>query len=146
MVRMVDSIDQFVDRDAPFLPDERRDRIETVKSIMDDANVAVGERFRRLMEAYTIEMDYARNMEAYTGMLDFGGQEREVNFLRVGRLALLYQTLDRTETGYWDAHNNQWVRLGDEFRTPVNEGIRMARRLAAPDLIMVPVHAPERNR
>lgn len=145
MVRMVDAIDRFVDLDAPFLPTERRNRIENVKSLMDDANIAVGERYRRLMEAYTIEMDYARNIDAYTGMLDFGGREREVNFLRVGRLALLYQTLDRTETGYWDAHNNQWTRLGDEFRTPVNEGIRMAQRLAAPDLIALPITAPERN-
>jgi hypothetical protein len=145
MVRMVDAIDRFVELDAPFLPEERRNRVENVKSLMDDANVAVGERYRRLMEAYTIEMDYARNMDAYTGMLDFGGREREVNFLRIGRIALLYQTLDRSETGYWDNQNGQWARLGDEFRTPVNDGIRMARRLAAPDLLAIPVTAPERN-
>lgn len=145
MVRMVDALDRFVEMDAPFLPQERRTRVENVKSLMDDANVAVGERYRRLMEAYTIEMDYARNIDAYTGMLDFGGREREVNFLRVGRLALLYQTLDRSETGYWDKENNQWTRLGDEYRTPVNDGIRMARRLAAPDLLAIPITAPERN-
>jgi hypothetical protein len=145
MVRMVDTLDRFVELDAPFLPQERRDRVENVKSLMDDANVAVGERYRRLMEAYTIAMDYARNIDSYTGMLDFGGREREVNFLRIGRLALLYQTLDRSETGYWDAQNDQWARLGDEFRTPVNDGIRMAQRLAAPDLIAIPVTAPERN-
>lgn len=145
MVRMVETLDEFIELDAPFLPEERRNRIEQVKSLMDDANVAVGERYRRLMEAYTIEMDYARNMDAYTGMLDFGGREREVNFLRVGRLALLYQTKDRNETGYWDAYNEQWVVLGDEFRNPVNNGIRMAQRLAAPDLIMLPIRAPGRN-
>jgi hypothetical protein len=145
MVRMVDALERFVDLDAPFLPEERNTRVQNVIALMDDANVTVGERYRRLMEAYTIEMDYARNLDAYTGMLDFGGREREVNFLRVGRLALLYQTLDRSETGYWDAHNNTWAVLGDEFRTPVNDGIRMARRLAAPDLISLPIAAPGRN-
>lgn len=145
MVRMVETLDRFVELDAPFLPEERRNRVEIVKSLMDDANVAVGERYRRLMEAYTIEMDYARNIDTYTGMLDFGGREREVNFLRVGRLALMYQTLDRSETGYWDAQNNQWARLGDEYRTPVNDGIRMAQRLAAPDLLAIPITAPGRN-
>lgn len=145
MARMVDTLQRFVAIDTPFLPAERAARVSTVLEIMDDANVAVGERYRRLMEAYTIEMDYARNLDAYTGMLDFGGREREVNFLRVGRLALLYQTLDRTETGYWDAQNSAWAILGDEFRTPVNEGIRMARRLAAPNLIHLPIAAPERN-
>jgi hypothetical protein len=131
--------------DAPFLPEERSQRVERVKELMDDPNVAVGERYRRLMEAYTIEMDYARNIDTYAAMLDFGGRQREVNFLRVGRMALLYQTLDRSETGYWDAHNSTWVVLGDEYRTPVNEGIRMARRLAAPDLITLPITAPGRN-
>lgn len=145
MIRMVETIDRFVELDAPFLPQERRERVERVKSLMDDANVAVGERYRRLMEAYTIEMDYARNIDSYTGMLDFGGREREVNFLRVGRLALMYQTLDRSETGYWDNENQQWARLGDEYRTPVNDGIRMAQRLAAPDLLAIPITAPERN-
>lgn len=145
MARMVDTLERFIELDAPFLPAERAERVERVKELMDDPNVAVGERYRRLMEAYTIEMDYARNIDAYTAMLDFGGREREVNFLRVGRLALLYQTLDRSETGYWDAHNGTWVVLGDEYRTPVNEGIRMARRLAAPNLISLPITAPGRN-
>ena len=145
MVRMVDTLDKFVELDAPFLPEERRNRVETIKSLMDDANVAVGERYRRLMEAYTIEMDYARNIDTYEGMLDFNGAEREVSFLRIGRLVLLYQTKDRGETGFWDPRNNEWVVLGDEYRTPVNDGIRMAQRLAAPDLIAVPVIAPEAN-
>ena len=145
MVRMVDTLDKFVELDAPFLPEERRDRVENIKSLMDDANVAVGERYRRLMEAYTIEMDYARNIDTYEGMLDFNGAEREVSFLRIGRLALLYQTKDRGETGFWDSRSNEWVVLGDEYRTPVNDGIRMAQRLAAPDLIAVPVIAPEAN-
>lgn len=145
MVRMVDTLERFVELDAPFLPEERNNRVRLVKEIMDDANVAVGERYRRLMEAYTIEMDYARNIDAYTGMLDFGGSEREVDFLRIGRLVLLYQTKDRSETGYWNSHENEWQVLGDEFRTPVNDGIRMARRLAAPDLLTLPIHAPERN-
>ncbi len=145
MVRMLDTLDRFVELDAPFLPEERRTRVQRIRELMDDANVAVGERYRRLMEAYTIEMDYARNIDAYTGMLDFGGREREVDFLRVGRLALLYQTKDRSETGYWNAHENTWVVLDDRFRTPVNDGIRMARRLAAPDLLTLPIHAPEGN-
>ena len=145
MVRMVDTLDRFVELDAPFLPEERRNRVENVKSLMDDANVAVGERYRRLMEAYTIEMDYARNIDTYEGMLDFNGSEREVSFLRIGRLALLYQTKDRGETGFWDPTRNEWVVLGDRYRTPVNDGIRMAQRLAAPDLIPIPVIAPEAN-
>lgn len=145
MVRMVETLDRFVELDAPFLPEERRNRVENIKSIMDDANVAVGERFRRLMEAYTIEMDYARNIDTYSGMLAFGDTEREVDFLRIGRLALLYQTKDRSETGFWDTRTNEWTVLGDEYRTPVNDGIRMAQRLAAPDLIPIPVIAPENN-
>ena len=60
------------------------------------------ERFRRIMEAYQVETDYGRTIEAYSGKLARDGKPRTVDFLRAGRVALVYATLDGGETGYWD--------------------------------------------
>ncbi|HER19893.1 MAG TPA: DUF3450 domain-containing protein, partial [Chromatiales bacterium] len=111
--------------------------------MMDRADVTISEKYRRLLESYQIEYDYGRNIEAYSGELEEGGETRTVDFLRIGRLALLYQTLDGQETGVWHPSERRWEKLGDEYRASVSEGIRMARKQVAPDLIRIPLSAPE---
>jgi len=141
MVRMIDALETFVDLDVPFLLDERKARVAGLREMMDRADVTISEKYRRLMEAYQIENDYGRNIEAYSAELTQGGAPRTVEFLRVGRVALLYQTLDGQETGAWDQKARQWVQLGDEYRNSVRDGLRMARKEIAPDLVRIPAPA-----
>ena len=94
MMRMIDGLEQFVALDVPFLPEERANRVADLRAMMDRADVAASEKFRRVMEAYQVEMDYGRTMEAYSGIHTINGQERDVEFLRLGRTALIYQTRD----------------------------------------------------
>jgi hypothetical protein len=82
-------------------------------------------------------------MQHYTDSLEIGGVERDVDILRVGRIALLYQTSDQTQTGVWDKASNQWVTLEDEYRRPVADGIRMAQQLATTEILELPIAAPE---
>lgn len=142
MVRMIEALDSFVELDVPFLLDERKERVAGLHEMMDRADVTISEKYRRLMEAYQIENDYGRNIEAYSAELSTNGEQRTVDFLRVGRVALLYQTLDGSETGAWDQKTRQWVQLGDGFRATVRDGLRMARKEIAPDLIRIPAPAP----
>jgi len=141
MVRMIAALESFVDLDVPFLLQERKTRVADLREMMDRADVTISEKYRRLMEAYQIENDYGRNIEAYSAELSTEGEKRTVDFLRVGRVALLYQTLDGQETGAWDPQTRQWVTLGDAYRTPVRDGLRMARKEIAPDLIRIPAPA-----
>lgn len=141
MLRMIDTLDQFVSLDVPFLEEERRDRVQQLRDMMDRADVTISEKYRRLLESYQIEYDYGRNIEAYSGELAGDGQKRTVDFLRIGRIALLYQTLDGEETGAWDREAGKWVILGDDYRGSVGQGIRMARKQVAPNLIRIPVPA-----
>jgi len=144
MIRMIESLERFVELDMPFQPDERRDRIERLWATMDRSDVSVSEKYRNVMEAYQIEAEFGRNMEDYRGTLDLNGEERTVDFLRVGRLLLAYQTLDREETGFWNPVTRDWERLPDRYRSSINEGIRIARQQAASDILQLPVPAPER--
>ncbi len=141
--RMLTTLDEFVKLDMPFLPDERTRRLAQLHAMMDDADVPIAEKYRRVMEAYQIETDYGRNIEAYRGKLTRGGSERLVDFLRIGRVALLYRALDGSDTGYWDGARRQWVSMGAADSRAVAKGLRIARKEAAPDLIDVPVPAPE---
>ena len=139
MIRMIDGLEQFIALDVPFLPQERADRIANLKSMMDRADVASSEKFRRVMEAYQVEMDYGRTMEAYTGIHNIDGQERDVEFLRLGRTALIYQTRDASTQGVWNKQTRQWEELDSSYRTQITKALRMAKKQLAPDLLMLPV-------
>ena len=138
MQRMLSTLEQFVKLDVPFLQEERTNRIATIYDIMGRADVSTAEKYRRLMEAYGVEMEYGRTIESYTGAKD----GREVDFLRVGRVALLYQTSDQEETGYWDKNSKSWV-VNNDYKTAVRDGLRVAKKQAAPALMNLPIPAPE---
>jgi hypothetical protein len=105
--------------------------------------VTSAEKFRRVLEAYQVEGDYGRTIEAYRANLSIDGVERPVDFLRLGRIALFYQTLDGSQTGMLNQESNSWEELPDEYDLPVRDGLRVARKEAAPNLLALPVPAPE---
>ena len=141
MQRMVETLEQFVALDVPFLLEERNHRVATLKEMMGRADVTISEKYRRILEAYQIEMEYGRTLEAWEGKLGEGDAAKTVEFVRVGRVSLMYQTLDGRETGYWDAAQKSWV-ADDDYRQPVTEALRVAKKRGAPDLLRVPVPAP----
>ncbi len=143
MMRMVEGLEQFVELDVPFLLDERRRRVSFLKNLLERSDVTVAEKFRRVLEAFEIENDYGRTIEAYKGSLELDGTTREVDFLRIGRVALLYQTADGEVYGMWDQPQRDWVPLSSEYRSQIRAGLRIARKQIAPDLLMLPIPAPE---
>ena len=141
MIRMINGLEQFVSLDVPFLPEERAERINGLKDLMDRADVAVSEKFRRVLEAFQVEMGYGRSIEAYQGLIDVNGQERDVDFLRIGRVALVYITRDGSYAGRWDQESKSWQKADDEFRMHMTKGLRMAKKQLAPDLLVMPIKA-----
>ena len=139
MIRMIDGLEQFIELDVPFLPEERAERVAGLKKLMGRSDVAASEKFRRVMEAYQVEMEYGRTMEAYNGMHEINGQERDVEFLRLGRTALIYQTRDASSQGAWNKKTGQWEELNGSYRTQITKGLRMAKKQLAPDMLMLPV-------
>jgi len=136
MQDMLSTLTQFVELDVPFLKEERKERSKTLEEMMPRADVTVSEKFRRIVEAYQIEVDYGRTIESYRGQLE----GKEVDFLRVGRVGLMYQTPDKKETGYWDVDGKAWV-VDNRYVDGVTEGIKVARKQSSPDLLIVPVKA-----
>jgi hypothetical protein len=143
MLRMIDSLEAFVKLDIPFLLEERTTRIEGLRKIMSRADVSNAEKFRTIMEAYQIENEFGRTIEAYRSSLERGGKELTVDFLRFGRVALIYQTIDESEAGVWDHEAGDWRPLDEGYRTAIRQGLRIARKQAAPDMIRLPLPAAQ---
>ena len=142
MERMIDGLEQSVSLDIPFLMEERTDRIAGLKDIMERSDVTVAEKFRKVMEAYQIENDYGTSVDFYTESLTIDGATRSFNMLRVGRIGLYFQSDDTQITGRWNNETREW-EIDNSARNEVRKGLRMARQLIAPELIIVPVAAPE---
>ena len=141
MERMIDGLEQSVALDVPFLMEERTKRVNTLKDTMERSDVSVAEKFRKVMEAYQIENEYGTSSETYTQSITKDGVTRSYNMLRVGRIGLYYQSDDAKITGRWDNEIRDWVE-DDSARTEIRKGIRIAKQLIAPELIVIPVSAP----
>lgn len=143
IVRMIEVLDEFVSIDIPFLENERSLRIAELKNLMQRPEVPTSEKYRRVTEAYQIELEYGHTIEAYEGEMSFEDETRTVAFLRFGRLGLYYLTLDGLEIGYWNNADDKWVVLDDEYRQALDRAIRIARKQLPPDLIRLPIPAAE---
>ena len=145
-IRMIDGLESFVELDVPFHLEERMQRIAFLRANLDRSDVSIAEKFRQVLEAYKIENEYGRKIDAYKGSIEIDGVERDVNFLRVGRISFLYQTTDTEMSGAWDQASRSWVPLSrGEYRNAIMKGLRIARKEASIDLMNLPVAAPEAN-
>lgn len=143
MLEMIDDLDRFVGADLPFNLGERRARIDRLRDNLDESDISISEKYRQIMDAYQIETDFGREVEASTGTLELGGQAREVDFLRVGRVLLAYQTKDQSETGFFNKLKGGWERLDDAYRPSIAKGLKIARKQSAPDLLRLPTVSAE---
>lgn len=143
MVRMVEALAAFVELDLPFNMEERRKRIAKLRDALNAPKLSVADRYRWILQAYQIENEYGRTIEAYRSTLERDGRELTVDYMRIGRMALLYQTLDESEAGVWSQAERRWEPLDGSHRSAIRRGLRIARRQAAPELIKIPLPAPK---
>lgn len=144
MEDMLDGLEQLVEADLPFLQDERRERVERLRGIMDDPSRSAAQRYRLVVEAYQIENEYGRTIESYRGNIEVDGRLYEdVDFLRIGRVALVFRTDDDSVLKRYDPESRQWVDLDRSFLPYVKIGSRIAREQIPPDLMYIPVTEPQ---
>jgi hypothetical protein len=134
--KMLDSLETFIKLDTPFRAEERRARIDLVRSSMSKPKVTASEQVRQVLEAYNIEAEYGRKIDTYEDKLSDG---TVVNILVIGRIGMFYQTKDERTSGRWDNEVGEWVELPGSYRKPIRDGIRMAKKLAPVDMLLMPV-------
>ncbi len=143
MLDMIDVLEQFVGLDLPFQVQERTTRVQRLRDNMNSADITISEKYRQITAAYLIETDFGRTIEAYIDTLEIAGVETQVDVLRIGRIMLAYQTPDRTQFGFFNTGTREWESLPDGYGAALNQGLRIARRQAASELLRLPIAAAE---
>jgi len=141
MYKMIDTLEKFVELDVPMNLERRKERIAGLRDVMDDSNVTTSEQFRLVLEAYEIEANYGTIFDAYQGELDLGDRMITADFVHMGRVALVAQSLDYKNAWVWNNGTRSWDELGEEYLKPITDTIRMARKQLPMDLTKLPVFA-----
>ena len=142
LVRMVDALETFVDVDMPFLKEERVSRVTGLRTLLDKAEYTTSEKCRRVFEAYQIENEYGYTIESYKGRVSLEGNQFAVDFLRIGRVGLMYRDLAGERVGFWDNVNRQWQPLTEsQYKRHILKGLKIAREEISPELITLPLIA-----
>lgn len=135
----------LVTADAPFLSRERHDRLARLEVILDDPDITIAEKYRKMMEALFVEAEYGNTVEVYREKIVANGAEVLADIFRMGRVALFFLALDRESAGIFDVATNQWRTL-DKAHVPAIEAVvEMAAKHRPMEVVTLPlgVIAPE---
>ncbi len=142
--KMIDSLEEFVELDLPFHMTERRERLAFINENLLAADIDVAEKYRQIIEAYQIENEYGRKIDSYHDIVTLDGVEKEVDVLRVGRIAMVCQTKDTKISAKWDNKSKSWTVLDNTaYRNPIRQGIKMAKKQASIGILTLPIISPE---
>jgi len=140
MLRMIDGLENFIQLDLPFLLNERKSRLDNLKVTMDRGDVSTSEKFRLIIEAYKTELEYGRTIESYRDNILIDDIETSADFLRIGRIALTYLTVDGSKGGYWDTNSQSWEKASSSIKRSTADALKVASKQAPPALIKIPVY------
>ena len=110
---------------------------------MGRSDVQLSEQYRQILEAYSIEVGYGSELASFQGNLALNGQDITVDFVHIGRLALIAQSLDGKSAWVWNKQTSNWESLPDSYLNSVTQFIKMARREATLEMDRVPLFAAE---
>jgi hypothetical protein len=140
MLKMIDGLENFILLDLPFLMTERTNRVSNLKSTMDRGDISTSEKFRLITEAYKTELEYGRTIEAYRDNILIDDVETSADFLRIGRIALTYLTVDGSKGGYWDTNSSSFEKSTSAIKRSTADALKVATKQAPPALIKIPVY------
>ena len=145
ILRMMDSLERFVDLDIPFLLEERKQRLRKLRQILNRSDVSTGEKYRQLLSAFRRERDYGRHLQTWRALRDIGDQKLMVDYVRLGRLVFLYKSLDGREMAVYDQKTASWLPLSRSYKKDVDKAILTALKRIPPSLLKLPVPPPEKE-
>lgn len=141
MYKMIDTLEKFVNLDIPVNLEARKARIANLKKVMGNSNVTTSEQFRLVLEAYQIEAGYGSMFSAYQGELNLGDRTITADFVFMGRISFLAESLDLKHAWVWDNETRSWKALDDAYLNSVTNTVRMARKQLPINLTKIPVFA-----
>lgn len=143
MINMIKSLETLVNQDTPFLMDERLTRVKRLENTLNKADIQTHEKYRIILEAFKIEYDYAKTIEAYQDKIN----DKTYNFLRLGRVALYFQSLDLKEYGYYNKETKSWDIIEDSVsKSNIRKAIKIAKKQQNVDFLNLPFLAKKESK
>ncbi len=137
----VDGLEAFIASDLPFDKEEREMRIDILRNVMNDPHNTLAEKLRKVVEALELEARFGQEATSSDATLVLNGVETDVTILRLGRLAMFYQSLDGESVGWWNNQTKMWEPIDDSFARAIRRAQAMSRGEKAVELIQVPIGA-----
>lgn len=135
----LEALEAHVNDSLPFYAEERALRLKQLDEIMVTDATPMSRKYRRLMEALQIEIGYGHTVEVSRALIDFAGEERSCEILRVGSLALFCRTLDGRLTGVYDPASATWTPLNHSRNTQLTQAFEIARKERTVDMVTLPL-------
>ena len=139
MVAVLRRLDHVVAADMPFLAAERSRRLASLRAELAKPEVASAEKLRRLLEAMLVEAQYGESVEVTQEKITIDGQEKFVDMLRVGRLAMFWRSPDGEQVGTWDPVSQQYALLPSGESRTIQRAMEMATRMRPVELLSLPL-------
>ncbi len=136
MLRMIGALEAFVENDIPFQLEERRERIQKIKDVMQNPSQSPSERYRQIMNAYRIEMAYGQQNKTYTEDLMIDGRLQKVDFLRIGRVSLIYKGQDGA-MHIWSKAKGAYEDLSSSHAMDYSTAVRIASEQKTPEIFSI---------
>ena len=134
-----DRLGALLETDLPFLRAERELRLAALRRTLDDPAIAIGEKYRKVMEALTVEAEYGDTIEVYQETIIFQKREVMVHIFRLGRIALFCQSPDRTQSGFFDVAAGSWQELAPNYNQTITAALEMGAKRRPMDILNLPV-------
>ncbi|MFH0784015.1 MAG: DUF3450 domain-containing protein [Pseudomonadota bacterium] len=136
---LIHELEKFVAADLPFLGVERRNRLARLVELRDDPEVAVSEKFRKVLEARLVEAEYGNTIEVYQETITIGGHPLLVDIFRLGRVGLFFQSLDHKSCGFYNVAAGSWQPLPSEYNRPVASAMEIGAKRRPAELLTLPL-------
>ena len=142
MEDMVNRFGDVVEADLPFNIEDRSERAARLATVLDNPSMSAAQKYRLIVEAYQIENEFGRTIGAYQGSIGEGDSLLVGEFLRIGRIALIFKTPDDSQLRIFDKAAGDFVNLDRSYLQDVKFGLRMAKEQTAPAIFFAPVKPP----
>ncbi len=134
-------LNEFIFQDTPFLHEERQDRLLRLTKVMENIDLTIAEKYRKLMEALFVEADYGNTIEVTREKIDIGGNGEDIvaDIFRLGRLSLFALTLDRREAVSYNVAQHKWLPLNPMHIPAIQSAVEMAEKQRSIDILAMPL-------
>lgn len=140
MYYMLDELDRLLHTDLPIRFTARTERLEQLNALIIRADISDAEKFRRILEAFQIEMDYGYKIAAYQQKITLDdGSQRVVQQLHIGRIILISRSIDKQQAWIWQQDQQQWHSVLSENLPALDNAFSIAHKQTPPQLLRLPL-------